>query len=85
MTRISVTRRWDTRAMSVLTPSDQSDGYLTVAEVAAELRCSEPTIRRRIRAGELPAVKLGTGRNSSIRIPRAALDAWLFSAPQEAA
>jgi excisionase family DNA binding protein len=56
--------------------------YLKVFEVAEELRCSEPTVRRRIRSGELAAVKLGTGRNSAIRIPRTALDAWLTPTPE---
>ena len=56
--------------------------YLTVAEVAAELACSEPTVRRRVRAGELPAVRLG-GRGSGVRIPRAALQAWLWAGSSE--
>jgi excisionase family DNA binding protein len=43
--------------MTVLTSPSQPGAYLTVAEVAAELSCSEPTVRRRIRAGELAAVK----------------------------
>src|SRR5215207_5756297 len=45
--------------MTVLTTPDHQREYVTVAEVAAELACSEPTVRRRIRAGELPAVQLG--------------------------
>ena len=52
--------------MSVVSTAEQKSEYLTVFEVAEELRCSEPTIRRRIRSGELEAVKLGTGRNSAI-------------------
>jgi excisionase family DNA binding protein len=63
--------------MNVVTTADHE--YLTVREVAAELSCSEPTVRRRIRAGELPAVRLG-GRGSAVRVPRAGLDAWLWSA-----
>jgi excisionase family DNA binding protein len=70
--------------MTVLTSPSYSGAYLTVAEVAEELRCSEPTIRRRIRDGELPAVKLSAGRNSAIRIPRAGLDAWLWPDSKEA-
>ena len=65
----------------VTTPAHQRE-YLTVAEVAAELACSEPTVRRRIRAGELPAVRLG-GRGSAVRVPRAGLRAWLWSEPSE--
>lgn len=68
--------------MTVLTTSDHQREWLTVAEVAAELACSEPTVRRRIRAGELPAVQLG-GPGSAVRIPRAELDAWLWSEPSE--
>jgi excisionase family DNA binding protein len=67
--------------MSVTTPAHQRE-YLTVAEVAAELACSEPTVRRRIRAGEIPAVRLG-GPGSGVRIPRAGLEAWLWSTPNE--
>ena len=63
--------------MTVTAAREHSGAYLTVAEVAEELRCSEPTVRRRIRSGELVAVKLGAGRNCAVRIPRVALDAWL--------
>jgi excisionase family DNA binding protein len=64
--------------MTVLTTSADSGAYLTVAEVAAELHCSEPTVRRRIRDGELPAVQLG-GRGSAVRVPRAGFQAWLYA------
>jgi excisionase family DNA binding protein len=64
------------------TPEDAS-AYLTVAEVAAELHCSEPTVRRRIRDGELPAVKLGHGR-SVLRVSRVALEAWLYGEEPDA-
>jgi len=59
--------------MTVLTTRERSGAYLTVAEAAELLRCSEPTIRRRIRDGALPAVQLG-GPHSSVRIPRAAFE-----------
>jgi excisionase family DNA binding protein len=62
--------------MSVVTSPERISEYMTGAEVAEELRCSEPTIRRRVRSGELPAVRLGTGR-AAIRIPRADLVRWL--------
>ena len=68
--------------MTVLTTADHQREYLTVAEVAAELACSEPTVRRRIRAGELPAVQLG-GQGSGVRIPRAGLEAWLWAGGEE--
>ena len=64
--------------MTVLTAPDHEREYLTVAEVAELVRCSEPTVRRRIREGELPAVQLG-GPGSAVRVPRAGLEAWLWS------
>jgi excisionase family DNA binding protein len=63
--------------MSALISPDEHAALLTVAEVAERLRCSEPTVRRRIRAGEIPAVKLGQGR-SAIRIDAAELADWLY-------
>jgi excisionase family DNA binding protein len=68
--------------MSVVTNADHKSGLLTVAEVAGRLRCSEPTVRRRIRAGEIPAVKLGQGR-SAIRVDAAELDDWLYQAKED--
>lgn len=68
--------------MTALTTREHGGVYLTVADVAAELACSEPTVRRRIRAGEIPAVRLG-GPGSAVRIPRAGLEAWLWSEPSE--
>jgi excisionase family DNA binding protein len=68
--------------MNPLTTPDHEREYMTVAQVAAELACSEPTVRRRIRAGELPAVPLGL-RGSGVRILHDALVAWLWAAPTE--
>lgn len=45
---------------------------LTVHEAAETLRVSEQTIWRRVRAGELRAVRLG-GPGSAVRIPCAAI------------
>ena len=69
--------------MTAMTTREHGGAYLTVAEVAAELACSEPTVRRRIRAGEIPAVRLG-GPGSGVRIPRAGLEAWLWAGGEEA-
>jgi excisionase family DNA binding protein len=63
--------------MSVVTAPAQTCNYLTVAEVAMEVGLSAPTVRRRIADGELPAHKLGTGRNSAVRVSRAELAKWL--------
>ncbi len=59
------------QSMTVLTTPDAQGDLLTVAEVARQLRCSEPTVRRRIRAGDLAAVRIGEGR--AIRVHRAAV------------
>lgn len=56
----------------------QEPEYLTLPEVAIALQVSVPTVRRKITEGELPAVQLG-GPGSSLRVPRAALTAWLWS------
>ena len=52
--------------------------YLSVAAAADLLDVAPITIRRRIESGELPAAQLG-GRGSAIRIPRRALEDWLWS------
>jgi excisionase family DNA binding protein len=56
--------------------------FLTVAEAADLLGVNHQTVRRKIREGELPAVQLG-GPGSHIRIPRDALNAWLWSGGTE--
>jgi len=38
----------------------ESLDFLTVGEVAARLRCSVKTVRRKIAAGEIEAVRIGT-------------------------
>jgi excisionase family DNA binding protein len=57
--------------MTVMTVPAAPGDLLTVAEVAELVRCSEPTVRRRIRAGDLAAVRIGDGR--AIRVHRAAV------------
>ena len=68
--------------MTVLTTPDHRE-YLTVAEVAAELHCSEPTVRRRIRSGELPAVRLGERTGTAVRVRRGDLERVLCALPTE--
>lgn len=53
-----------------------SHRLLTVHEAALRLRCSAPTIYRRIGTGELPATRLGSG-SSALRVSEAELDRWL--------
>jgi excisionase family DNA binding protein len=64
-----------------LSADERRSEYMSVAEVAMELGVSAPTVRRKVAEGELAAVQLG-GPGSSIRIPRAALEAWLWAAPE---
>ena len=68
--------------MPVTTPARERE-YLTVGEVAAELKCSVATIRRRIRSGELPATRLGQDHNSVLRVRRDTLERWLRAAPHD--
>ena len=53
------------------TLAEQSE-FLTVAEFAARLRVSEPTVYRRVADGTLPVVRLS--ENGAIRIPAYALE-----------
>lgn len=48
--------------------------WLTVGEVAAELRISPWKVRQLIAAEQLPAVRLGP---RLLRVPREALEQWL--------
>jgi excisionase family DNA binding protein len=58
-----------------------------VHEAPLRLRCSTPTIYRRIATGELPATRLGNGP-AALRISERELEAWLErnrTSPPEAA
>ena len=59
--------------------------YLKIPEVARRLDVSEKTVRRRIRTGEIAAVRLGDGSTAPLRIPRKGLEEWLYGDPREAA
>jgi excisionase family DNA binding protein len=50
---------------------------LTVGEVALRLRQSPRTVRDKIAAGTLPAVRIGDGPRAPIRIVATELEAWL--------
>jgi len=52
--------------------------YLTREQVAEYLQISERKVSDMTTKGELPAVKLGTGRNASIRYRRSAVDEALL-------
>jgi excisionase family DNA binding protein len=53
---------------------------LTVREAAALLRQSERSVRRKVRSGEIPAVRLG-GPGAPLRVPADELEAWLYEEP----
>lgn len=50
---------------------------LTVAEVAERLQLHPGTVYRLVESGQLPAIKLGSGRMAPIRIDPRELDEWL--------
>jgi excisionase family DNA binding protein len=50
---------------------------LRIPEVAAFLRCTEEVVRRKIRSGELPGVRLGSGPRAPLRVPADELERWL--------
>lgn len=58
-------------------PSDTpATKFLTVAEVAEQMRVSKMTVYRLVHSGELPAVRVG----KSFRVPQKALDDYLAGA-----
>lgn len=57
--------------------SATSDRLLTVAEVAERLGTTDRFPRRLIAEGRIDYVKLGHGRNGPVRIPEAALAAFI--------
>jgi excisionase family DNA binding protein len=57
---------------------------LTTREVADVLRVSERTVRRKVAAGEIPALRLGAGVGP-LRVDRGELEQWLYADPKEAA
>lgn len=52
----------------------EEDALLTVEEAARVLRVSPDTVRRRIAAGELPALRVGGSSQAPVRISRSALE-----------
>jgi len=57
-----------------MTTAAKPDTLLSIPAVAGRLDVSVPTVRRLIRRGELPALRVG----SQIRIDPYELEAWLF-------
>lgn len=59
--------------------SESSARLLTVAEVARILGVSTTWVRRKVRAGELPAVRLGATRKAPVRVDAEDLRIWLVA------
>ena len=62
-----------------MTAAVQDSHFLTVQETAALLRQSERSIRRKIHAGEIPAV--GLGEFGPLRMDQRELEEWLYGSP----
>lgn len=59
-------------------PSASHDSpLLTVPEVSERLRVSTYTVRRLVRAGEIPALRVG----QQLRVSQRELEEWLFEDP----
>jgi excisionase family DNA binding protein len=69
----------------VSTAEQQSSRLLSLPQAAERLGCSVGTLRRRIRAGDLAAVRLGPSDRHPLRIDERALEDWVFGDPREKA
>ena len=65
----------------VLPPAAGRRSLLTTGAAARLAACHEATIRRAVKAGDLPAVRLG--EHGNLRIPVDALERWLRPAQPE--
>src|SRR5262249_22759516 len=63
---------------STLGSAQKLPNLLTVEEVAERLRVSIWSVYRRIESGEIPAVRLGSGPRSPIRVDESELEQWLY-------
>jgi len=59
-----------------MTNEPATSQFLTVAEVAEQMRVSKMTVYRLVHSGELPAVRVG----KSFRVPQQALTEYLSAA-----
>ncbi|MER7361845.1 helix-turn-helix domain-containing protein [Nonomuraea wenchangensis] len=50
--------------------------YLSKTEACGRLNISPPTLLKRIRAGEIEAIKLGDARNSPVKVLTASIEAY---------
>lgn len=60
------------------TTAQEPRKLLRVGEVAERTQLSRWTIYRRIESGELPAIRLGSGPGSPVRVDADELERWLF-------
>jgi excisionase family DNA binding protein len=60
----------------VLMTDIDGDEWLTVQEIAAEIKVDEETVRRWIRRGQLPYLELGAGK-AGYRIKRSDLNQFV--------
>jgi excisionase family DNA binding protein len=56
---------------------------LTVHQTARRLGVAEETVRRKLKSGELPGLRLGAGPRAPYRIDESELRDWLYG-PQDA-
>jgi excisionase family DNA binding protein len=59
--------------------AESQRALLTIPEVAQRVSVSRSTIRRRIDAGEIPAVKLGSTPQAPVRVDEHELERWIAS------
>jgi excisionase family DNA binding protein len=60
------------------TIAPERETLMRVKDVARELDQSVSAVYRKIAAGDLPAVRLGSSERAPIRVPAGALREWLF-------
>ena len=60
-----------------MSTNEKRRALLTVPQAAERLAQGVSTIRRKISAGELPAIRLGTGPQAPVRIDAEELERWL--------
>ena len=66
----------------MLTERYEREALMRVRDVADELGQYPATIYRKITAGEIPSMRLGSGR-SAIRVPRAEFEQWLHGSDSQ--
>lgn len=63
----------------------ETQRLLTVREVAQRLRLSRWSVYRKIASGELPAVRVGLGPSSPLRVDEAELEQYVYGPPEKVA